>query len=348
MACITMPACEDDVDTSTVEIKNANTYKIYDGSNNDFVKGADVSWITEMEANGIKFYDANGTETECMTLLKSLGVNSIRLRVWVDPKDGYCGKEDVVTKAMRANALGLDVMIDFHYSDSWADPSFQTKPAAWQDLSYEDLKTAMADHTTDVLTALKDAGVTPKWVQIGNEVSDGLLWGDGKASTNAVKFGELLNAGISAAKAVFPNILAVIHVPNGWNYNTTSWLMSILNTQKVDYDIMGVSLYPENVIDDYGTKYGTVLDIVQLCIDNIESLAVKYNKNMMVCEFGFSVTNPEMGYTCLHKLIEAGRESSVFAGVFYWEPESYNWNSYNKGAFGSDYKPVRTLEAFSE
>ena len=96
----------------------------------DFAKGADVSWLTQMEQEGCRFYTAQGQEMECMALLKSLGVNAIRLRVWVDPKDGWCGKEDVVAKARRAKALGMKVMIDFHYSDSWADPGKQNKPAA--------------------------------------------------------------------------------------------------------------------------------------------------------------------------------------------------------------------------
>ena len=110
-----------------------------------FAKGADVSWVTQMEKEGCRFYDAAGQQTECMALLKSLGMNAIRLRVWVNPTDGWCGRDDVVAKAKRAKALGLRVMIDFHYSDWWADPGKQNKPAAWKNLDLEGLKKAVAD-----------------------------------------------------------------------------------------------------------------------------------------------------------------------------------------------------------
>ncbi len=99
-----------------------------------FAKGADVSWLTQMEAAGIKFYDSSGTERECMQLLKNAGINAVRLRVWVNPVNGWNGTADVVAKALRAKNLGMDIMIDFHYSDSWADPGQQTKPAAWASL----------------------------------------------------------------------------------------------------------------------------------------------------------------------------------------------------------------------
>ena len=96
-----------------------------------FAKGADISWVTQMEADGQKFYNASGKEMECTALMKELGFNAVRLRVWVDPDGGWCGKDDVLEKARRAQALGMRIMIDFHYSDSWADPSKQVTPSAW-------------------------------------------------------------------------------------------------------------------------------------------------------------------------------------------------------------------------
>ena len=122
-------------------------------SKTEFAKGADISWITEMEAAGLKFYNAAGTQQEGMALMKSLGMNTIRLRVWVNPSPAWNNTADVVAKALRAKALGLRIMIDFHYSDSWADPGKQTKPAAWVSLDLAGLKTALATHTVEVLTA---------------------------------------------------------------------------------------------------------------------------------------------------------------------------------------------------
>ncbi len=115
-----------------------------------------------MEAAGKKFYNSSGTEQECIALLKSLGMNTIRLRVWVNPAAGWNNSADVVVKAVRAKNLGMRIMIDFHYSDTWADPGQQAKPAAWVGVDIASLKTLLAAHTTNVLNALKSSGVTPE------------------------------------------------------------------------------------------------------------------------------------------------------------------------------------------
>ena len=145
LALFTFASCSDDNDTIP------QTEPTYDMTG--FAKGADVSWLTQMEASGKKFYNAKGTEQDCMALLRDLGVNSIRLRVWVDPSDGWCIKGDVLFMAWRAKNLGQRIMVDFHYSDSWADPGQQNIPAAWNDYKddLEKMKTAVADHTKDVL-----------------------------------------------------------------------------------------------------------------------------------------------------------------------------------------------------
>ena len=189
-----------------------------------FAKGADVSWVSEMEAAGKKFYNTPGAEQDLFTILKNLGMNTIRLRVWVNPANGYNNKADVVAKATRAKNAGMRVMIDFHYSDSWADPGKQTKPAAWAAQDINGLKTSLAAHTTDVLNALKTAGITPEWVQVGNETNDGLLWPEGRASTNMANYAALTAAGYDAVKAVFPSAKVIVHVSNGWDNNLFRYL----------------------------------------------------------------------------------------------------------------------------
>src|SRR5688572_16404944 len=141
-----------------------------------FAKGADVGWLTEMENAGRKFFNAGGTEQECIQLLKSLGINTIRMRVWVNPANGWNNKADVLAKAMRAKNAGMRIIIDFHYSDTWADPGHQTKPVAWVGQDMATLKTSLANHTKDVLNELKNNSITPEWVQVGNETNDGMLW----------------------------------------------------------------------------------------------------------------------------------------------------------------------------
>jgi arabinogalactan endo-1,4-beta-galactosidase len=139
-----------------------------------FAKGADVSWLPQMEATGFRFYDTDGTEKNGLQLLKDRGMNTIRLRVFVNPSNdrinGHCSKDETLAMALRAKNLGMRVMIDFHYSDSWADPSQQNKPVAWASHSFTTLLNDVYNHTFEVLTALKTAGVSPEWVQIGNEI----------------------------------------------------------------------------------------------------------------------------------------------------------------------------------
>lgn len=139
---ISLSACSDD------DAVGAQTAKTYDMSG--FAKGADVSWLTEMESKDIAFYDSTGRKNDCMKILRSLGMNAIRLRVWVDPSDGWCGQQDVVAKAVRAHNIGMRLMIDFHYSDSWADPSKQNIPDAWKNYTLEEMKQAVVNHTKTV------------------------------------------------------------------------------------------------------------------------------------------------------------------------------------------------------
>lgn len=154
-------------------------------SKTSFTQGADISWVSEMEKKGLKFYNHEGIETDCFQLMKELGINAIRLRVWVNPKDRWNSKQDVVNKARRAKEQGLDVMVDFHYSDSWADPGQQFKPKAWIGKSVAELKTAIAAHTIDILQALKAEDISPRWVQVGNEIRPGMLWDENVALSGA-------------------------------------------------------------------------------------------------------------------------------------------------------------------
>lgn len=295
-----------------------------------------------MEASGMKFYNSTGTATECIALLKSLGLNSIRLRVWVNPSAGWNNAADVVAKAVRAKSLGMRVMIDFHYSDDWADPGKQAKPAAWSALDFKGLKTAMANHTTDVLNQLKSAGVTPEWVQVGNETNDGMLWPDGKASVNMSNFAQLINTGYDAVKAVFPSAKVIVHISNGWDNNLFRWIFDGLNTNAAKYDVIGMSLYPSYVSGGWSTANAQ-------CLQNMNDMVSRYGKEVMIVEAGMPWDNAAECKNFLTDIIAKAKTvtGKKCLGILYWEPECYNnWKGYTLGAFDNSGKPTVAMDAF--
>ncbi|MES2881397.1 MAG: glycosyl hydrolase 53 family protein [Bacteroidota bacterium] len=305
-----------------------------------FAKGADVGWLTQMEASGKKFYNSSGVEQEAMSLLKSLGMNTIRLRVWVNPANGWNGKADMVAKAVRAKNLGLRIMIDFHYSDSWADPGQQTKPAAWAAQDFATLKTSLASHTTEVLTALKAAGVQPDWVQVGNETNNGLLWPEGKASVNMSNYAQLTAAGYDAVKTVFPNAKVIVHVSNGWDNALFRWNFDGLKNNGGKWDVIGMSLYPTPA------NWAT---LNTQCLTNMNDMVARYNKEVMVVEVGMSWDQPTAAHSFIADLITKTKSvaDNKGLGVLYWEPQAYgNWQGYTLGAFDNTGKPTTALNAF--
>ncbi len=311
-----------------------------DGDTVYFARGADISWLTEMESEGMKFYNEQGTATECIALLKSLGLNAVRLRVWVNPTDGWCNKTDLLIKAKRASDLGMRIMIDFHYSDSWADPGQQTKPAAWSELSFSDLCAAVTAHTTEILTALKNWNITPEWVQVGNETGNGMLWEEGRASVNMAQYATLNNAGYDAAKTVFPDTKVIVHLQGGQTNSLYRWLFDGLKQNSGRWDVIGMSLYPEP--DDWQSQNDA-------CVANINDMISRYGCEVMICEVGMAwdeEVNAKLFLTDLITRAEAISDSMCL-GLFYWEPEAYNgWKGYQKGAFDNSGKPTMAMEAF--
>jgi arabinogalactan endo-1,4-beta-galactosidase len=307
-----------------------------------FAKGADVSWLTEMEKSGNKFYDSAGRERECMELLRELGMNSIRLRVWVNPGDGWCNVNDVLVKAWRAKNLGFRILIDFHYSDIWADPGVQDKPEAWASLEFDALKTAVANHTTEVLTKLKENNIDVEWIQIGNETSDGMLWEDGKASKNMKNYAELNNAGYDAAKTVYPDAKIIVHLNNGQSNSLYRWLFEGLKSNGGKWDVIGMSLYPtaENWSDFATQCYNNMLDMVE-----------RYGSEVMLCEVGMPWDEADAAKLFLTDIIAKTKSvpGEKGLGVFYWEPQSYGgWKGYRLGAFDDSGKPTVALDAFKD
>ena len=337
-----------------------------------FARGADIGWVSEMEKGGMTFSDSKGG-SEIFSVLKNIGMNAVRLRVWVNPLDanGWSGKDDVVAMAKRAAAAGMAVLIDFHYSDFFADPSYQEIPSAWTGKTAMDLTGNVASHTTEVLTALKDAGVTPQWIQIGNETRNGMLWPAGQLWTSSGdiangwnNFEALYMAGYNAAKAVFSSAAVMPHLNHA--YEDNEWWFTKLKAAGGKFDMIALSHYP---MSD-GTGGWSSLNTS--AVSNIKKLAAKFGVKVMVAEFGVKQKDSQAGQ-CATDFMTSVKAlgSGVCAGVFYWEPEvdgtwkpavysksvkkhgkSEEWNAYDMGAFtrsGSTFSPNSTiLSAFAE
>lgn len=312
-----------------------------------FAKGADISWLPQMEATGYKFYNDAGVEEDCIKILKDHGINSIRLRTFVDPSNdpfsGHCSKAETVAMAARAQKAGMRIMIDFHYSDSWADPSKQKKPKAWEGHDFPTLLKDLYDYTFDVMSALKSAGITPEWVQVGNEIPGGMVYPEG-SSTNWNQLSQLLNKGYDAIKAVSPASKVILHIDQGNNNQRFTWWFDNARNYVTKYDIIGLSYYPYWLTGspDY------TLSINDLGA-NLIDLASRYGKEVMVVEVGGEDTKIQNTYDMLvatqKKVQEVPNKKGL--GVFYWEPEgARSWSRYALSAWGADGKPTHALDAF--
>ena len=312
-----------------------------------FAKGADVSWLPQMEASGYIFRNDKGQKEDCLSILKEHGINAIRLRTWVNPNDnpqsGHCSKEETVAMAIRAKNLGMDVMIDFHYSDSWADPKQQVKPKAWEGLSFDQLKQALYDYTFDVMTALKKAGVTPKWVQVGNETPSGMIYPEGKIE-NWGQLAQLINKGYDAIKAVSPESKVILHVDQGNNNERFRWWFDNATKYNAKYDIIGLSYYPYWLDGNPDYK----LSINDLG-NNLKDLVARYHKEVMVVEVGGEDNKVQNTYDMLKAVIKKVKEvpARKGLGVFYWEPQgARSWSKYELSCWGNDGRPTKALDAF--
>jgi len=316
-------------------------------STNTISKGADISWMTEMESIGYSWKDNNGNTRELIPLLIDYELNAIRLRVWVDPNssgaNGWCDINDLVNKSKLADEENLDIMICIHYSDWWADPSNQTKPAAWVGLSVSQLETAVYNHTSDILNALGNENIVPKWVQIGNETNDGMLWPTGKASTGGFSnYAKFINAGTSAVKNYNSNIQTIIHLANGNDNGLFLWnIDGLLNNGLIAnrIDVIGMSLYPDE---------SNWISLVDDAYNNTIDLQSRYSKDVMVVEVGFSNNRPDISYQFLTYMIEKTRQANGL-GVLYWEPIAHgNFTNYSKGAWDTDGSPSIAMDAFKD
>ena len=304
-----------------------------------FANGADVGWLSQMEANGYVFKNSSGVAENCLDILKEKGINAIRLRVWVNPPGGYCGKKDVAYMAHRADSMGFKILIDFHCSDTWADPAHQSIPAAWTNDSLPQLLADLYNHIYGVLDTLKSLGVVPKWVQIGNETNNGMLWPIGMATTHMDNFARMIDTGYAAAKAVDSTIQVIVHLSNGHDDAMYRWMFDGLKSYGAKWDIVGMSVYP------YWANLPWATDD-SLALITMKDMIARYHTKVMVVEAGYLYNDPIDANHYLLDLI-AKTKSVGGLGVFYWEPECYNWQGYQLGAWDpATEEPTVALDAF--
>ena len=270
--------------------------------NKEFIKGADLSSLAEVELCGAKFYDG-GEELDAMTILHRHGVNLVRLRLWNDPyaEDGSpygAGCNDLsrtVELARRAKALGMKWMLDFHYSDFWADPGKQIMPKAWRGLDLQSLAEALCRFTKETLEALRAEDLSPDVVAVGNEITNGMLWPLGKSPENFDGLVTLLNSGIRAVRETSPDADIMLHLDNGGkNELYRFWFDNYFERGGEDFDVMGLSYYP--------FWHGTMADLRR----NMNDVADRYGKDLVVVEtsMGFSLDD----YAALERLNPAERK----------------------------------------
>jgi arabinogalactan endo-1,4-beta-galactosidase len=255
--------------------------------------GMDISTLEETERLGGKFYE-NGKEAPLYDIFKKHGVTSIRLRLWNDPFDekgesygaGGCDIETVLRTARRAVENGMNWILDFHYSDFWADPARQLIPKAWRGFTLEQMEKAVYEYTKEILARCKKEALYPSYVQIGNEITNGMLWPLGKVEYDKVtgepisyvNLKRLLNAGVKAARES-GNVKIILHLEkSGDNVRYRQWFDAI-TAAGVDYDIIGVSYYPH--------WHGAMRDLKS----NIEDISARYNKDVMIVETAYPFTN---------------------------------------------------------
>lgn len=336
--------------------------------NPTFLTGGDISMLSRLEEYGVVFKD-KGQPADLIKLMRDYGCSCFRLRLFVEPTGRGGVIQDVpytINLAKRIKAAGAVFLLDFHYSDTWADPSHQTKPKAWENLSFAELTRQVHNYSADVIRQLTQAGVQPDMVQIGNEIAPGFLWPDGKLSGREPdaewqRFAALLKAGISGVKESDPNetIQIVIHIECGGDAKKTDWFFSHLDQYGVNYDIIGLSYYP--------WWHGTLTDLR----NNLTQTAARFGKPVFVVETAYfnqpfdlregtfrdsliweKSAAGQRAFLC--DVVQAVRDvpGGMGLGVLWWYPESVpirqsgGWNNGATALFDSKGAPLPALSCF--
>jgi len=303
------------------------TEKYQPQTTTDKIIGADISFLPELESHGMKFSD-NGKAGDAIEIMKKHGFNYIRLRIFNQPANpkgyspgkGFCDLEHTKAMAKRIKAAGMKFLLDFHYSDYWADPQQQNKPAAWAGQDFATLKKSLYDYTAGVMQQLKDQGTAPDMVQVGNEINHGIVWPEG-AINNLDSLSQLLYQGVKAVKTVNPSTIIMLHIALGGQSAESQFFLDNMAKRNVPFDVIGLSYYPK--------WHGTLDDLQK----NMADLAKRYNKQVMVAEYSqLKQQVNDIAFTA---------PGNKAIGSFIWEPLS-TW----EGIFDRDGKANAYMDVY--
>ena len=275
--------------------------------------GADISWVQQQEEQGRKFSD-DGVEKDVLKILVDNKFNWVRLRLFVDSKaekgyskEGYCDLEHTLVMAKRIKAAGLKLLLDFHYSDNWADPGKQSIPVSWEGLELAELEEKVYKYTNDIIKRFAAEGVKPDMVQTGNEIHHGFLWSQGKIGTDGDAFCGLLKRAVAGVRDADPGIKIMLHIAQGGQSKGSIAFFDMINQHGIKFDIIGQSYYPK--------YHGTLKELEQ----NLSDLAKRYKKPIVVVEY--------QHYRKEVNDIVRKLPDELGLGTFIWEATSPQWGN---------------------
>ena len=323
-----------------------------DSPRGSWARGCDISWLSEMEHDGVKFYNDSMEAQDCIDLLRAEGMNAVRLRVWVSHPTGWSNLPDMISLAKRAAQRGQRIMVDLHYSDFFADPHQQDIPAYWRNYDYGMMLECVQEYTLWVLNMLKEEGIEPEWIQIGNETTNGMLWPMGHVygeKGNWDQYAGLTTMGYRAAKEVFPDITVIVHIDNAYEYR--DWFWKSMRAHGGAWDMIGLSHYPMMSAWNGGKTWQEMNELAE---ENVKKLINEFHSPVMICEVGTYANDPESELV-MADFVNRMKRIDGCKGIFYWEPEVYggwrpqeyiplSWESYGMGAFTEDGRPSQVLK----
>lgn len=296
-----------------VKLSN-NTFPVrpFKATEVDKMLGADISFLPELENRGMTFYDTDGKQKDALLILKDHGLNYIRLRIFNDPardsgyspKLGFCDLQHTLLMAKRTKAAGMKLLLDFHYSDFWADPQKQYMPKAWRGKSITALKQAVYDYTKMVMQALQDQGTVPDMVQIGNEINHGIVWPHGSI-THLDSLAQLIYAGSQGVKAVSASTSIMLHIALGGQNDESKFFLDNMVSRGVPFDVIGLSYYPK--------WHNTLADLEY----NLDDLSRRYSKDVIVVEY--SHLKKEVNELAFNVAGNRGKGTCIWEPLNTWE-----------------------------